>query len=273
MQDADIFIFSQNIPKIYPKNKVYKLVSIEKIEEACDIDKVCVGEYNDPILKMEHAYSEGARIHALWKNYPLKKYVGTAHYRRYLDFFDNVPNFDEIFKNHDAIYQLFDIGWPSIRANYEGCHNIKDLEHCIRIIKEHYPDYSEPADYVMDSKFFVPCNIFVLTREMFCAWCEFVFGVLDLYNKDMGFETDLDVCNHVVNHMKDYVDNKGGLPNSSTAYQTRIHSFLMERLSSIFFYKNIKNPYYSNILLTETHFAFEKNYFYQYENKDISDNN
>ena len=102
MKDVDIFIFSQGIPKIYPKSEEYKLVSIEKIDEPCDIGKICVGEYDDPILKMEHAYSECARIHALWKNYPLKKYVGTNHYRRYFRFFDNVPDLDEIFKEHDA---------------------------------------------------------------------------------------------------------------------------------------------------------------------------
>lgn len=269
MKDTDIFIFSQGIPKIYPKSEEYKLVSIEKIDEPCDIEKICLSEpkYNDDILKMEHAYSEGARIHALWKNYPLKKYVGTAHYRRYLRFFDEVPNLDEIFASHDAIFQLFDIGWPSIRDNYTACHNIDDLNMCIDIIKEHYPDYSQAADEVMDNKFFVPCNIFVLTREKFCEWCDFVFGVLDIYNEKMGFKSDLDVCNWVVNHMDKYVEKKGGEPNSNTSYQTRIHSFLMERISSIFFLAQIKNPYYCDIVLTEVHHEFEKTYFNQYHHE------
>ena len=265
MNNIDIFVFSQGVPKVYPKSDEYKLVSVGEIEEPCEIQKIDVGKYDDPLLKMEHAYSEGARIHALWKNYPLKKYVGTAHYRRYFDFFDKVPDMDIIFSTHDAIYQSFDIGWPSIRDNYAGCHNIDDLNLCVEIIKEKWPDYAGAADYVMGSKYFVPCNIFVLTREMFCKWCEFVFGVLDEYNERMGFKTDLDVCNHVVNNMDRYVEGKGGPPNNNTSYQSRIHAFLMERISSIFFRQSIKNPYYSNILLTETHFDFEKTYFYQYE--------
>ena len=136
---------------------------------------------------------------------------------------------------------------------------------CIDIIKEHFPEYYEDATLLMDTTYFIPCNIFVLKREMFIDWCEFVFGVLDIYNEKMGFKTDLDVCNHVVNNMDKYVDTKGGIPNISTSYQSRIHSFLMERLSSIFFKHNIKHPYNSNIVLTEVHYDFEKTYFYQYE--------
>ena len=94
---------------------------------------------------------------------------------------------------------------------------------------------------VMKSKFFVPCNIFILPRNTFSLWARFVFGVLDKFNEKMGFKTDLDITNHVVNNMDKYVENKGGLPNSSTAYQSRIHAFLMERLSSFFFKKYVKN--------------------------------
>lgn len=273
MQDASIFIFGEEVPKVYPRSPEYKLVSYNEIKEPCDIEKICVGDFHDYILKMEHAYSEGARIHALLHTDLLKKYVGTAHYRRYFDFFDKIPDLDEIFSNHDAIYQDFDLGWPSIRENYRACHNIDDLNLCIDIINEKYPKYAHAANEVMDGKFFVPCNIFILKKEMFIKWCDFVFGVLDEYNRRMGFSTDLDVYNHVINNMDKYVDDKGGLPNSSTAYQSRIHAFLMERISSIFFKKEIKRPYNCNILLTETHFDFEKSYFYQYEKQDISDNN
>jgi hypothetical protein len=73
--------------------------------------------------------------------------------------------------------------------------------------------------------------------------------------------------------MDKYVEGKGGLPNSSTAYQSRIHAFLSERLSTIFFHHNALSPYNIDIVLTETHFDFEKTYFKQYEKQDISDNN
>ena len=265
MQDVDIFIFGEEIPKIYPKSPEYKLVSMNKIEEPCEIEKICLSEWDGYPSKMEHAYSEGARIYYISQNYPLKKYVGTAHYRRYFKFFDKVPDLDEIFKTHDAIFQNFDIGWPSIEANYRACHCIDDLELCVKIIKENFPEFASAADEVLAGKYFVPCNIFILERDMFIKWRNFVFEVLHVYNCRMGFMTDLDVTNYVVNHMDKYVDGKGGLPNSSTSYQSRIHAFLMERLTTIFFKKTIRNPYYEDIVLTETHFDFEKTYFCQYE--------
>lgn len=271
-ENLDIFVFSHKDFDVWPNNPVYKLVSLDKIETnipweqiICDVDK-------DPLLKMEHAYSEGARIHYLWKNYPLKEYVGTAHYRRYFDFFDNVPNMDEIFKEYDAICSDFDLGWPSIKENYKACHCEKDLNMCIDIIKEDFPEFYSSAIESIYGNNFIPCNIFVLRKETFFQWCEFVFGVLDRYNERMGFKTDLDVCNYVVNNMDIYCDKKGGI-NAQTFYQTRIHAFLMERLSTIFFHSKIKNPYYENIVLTEVHEDFEKTYFNQYEKKDISNIN
>lgn len=268
MKNTDIFIFSQDIPKIYPKSEEYKLVSIEKIDKPCEIQKICLSNEpycNDEILKKEHAYSECARIHAIWQYYPLQKYVGISHYRRYLEFFDKVPNLDDIFKKHDVMYQLFDIGWPSIENNYRGCHNIDDLQQCVDIIKRDYPDFAEAADEVLSSKYFVPCNVFLTTKEMFCEWCEFIFGVLDKYDEEMGFKTDLDVYNHVVNNLDKYTEDKGGLPNTSTTYQSRIQAFLSERISSIFFKKMAKSPYYCDMLLTEVNYEFEKTYFKLYE--------
>ena len=268
MKETDIFIFSQDIPDIYPKSEEYKLVSIEKLDKPCDIPKICLSDEpycNDELLKMEHSYSECARIHAIWKYYPLQKYVGTAHYRRYFEFFDKCPNLDEIFSVHDVMFQPFDIRWPSIKENYDGCHNIDDLLRCVKIIKRDYPDFSSAADEVLNTKFFVPCNVFLTTREMFCQWCEFLFGVLGTFDKEMGFKNDIDVYNHVVNNMEKYCEDKGGAPNCLTTYQSRIQAFLSERISSIFFKKMAKNPYYCDMVLTKISYDFEKTYFKQYE--------
>lgn len=273
MKDTDIFIFSQDVPKEYPKSEEYKLITLEPITKPCDIQHICIGDYNDPIFKMEHAYSECARIHALWKNYPLQKYVGTAHYRRYLEFYDEVPDLDEIFKKYDVIFDDFDIGWPTTLTNYRGCHNVEDLLHCVDIIRRDYPDFAKDADEVLNGKFFVPCNIFLTTREMFIEWCEFVFGVLEKFDNEMGFETDLDVCNYVVNNMDKYVDNKGGIPNNRTDYQARIQAFLSERLSTIFFHHTSKNHLHQGMVMTEIKYDFEKTYFRQYAKQNIRNNN
>lgn len=260
-KNLSIFVFAHKDFELYPSNDVYKTVVLNE-DECKDIklERIVCQKDKDDKLKLEHSYSEGARLHYIWKNIELPKYIGTAHYRRYFDFYDKVPDMDKIFTEYDGILPKFDFGWPSVRINYECVHNIKDYLHIIEIIKKRFPEYLESANYVSDHDLLYPCNLFVLKRETFLKYCEFVFGVLDIFDKEMGFNTDLDVYNHVVNHMEEYI-KYGAKPNGFTFYQSRIQAFLMERISTIFFYKEIKNPLLLDILITDIQYDFERDWF------------
>ena len=134
----------------------------------------------------------------------------------------------------------------------------------IDIIREKFPEYYETTIKNINSNNFKFCNIFIMKKEMFNKYCEFVFGVLDEYNKRMGFKTDLDVFNWVANHMEEYCSNRIGMLESVT-YQSRIQAFLMERIGNIFYNKHFKNPYLVDLVLTEVHFEEEKTMFKLYE--------
>jgi hypothetical protein len=108
--------------------------------------------------------------------------------------------------------------------------------------------------------------VFVLTKEMFNDWCEFMFGVLKIFDEIRGFKTDNDVLRYVTDNHEIYTDYKGGLPNSSPNYQARIEAFLSERLSTIFFNKNVQNPLMMDMILTEIRDEYEREY---YNYKDI----
>ena len=261
----DIFVFTHKTPDFLPTNKCYKLVTLERDKDKVksNLDTIICNKKKENIFNFERAYSEGSRIHYIWKNIPLKEYVGTAHYRRFFSFLDNIPDLDEIFKTHDAILPNFDL-WDTVKGQYKANHNIKDLEKVIDIINEYYPEYSETAKIYLQNKDFIPCNIFIMKKEMFEKYCEFVFDILDKYNKAMGFTCDLDVFNWVANRTDEYCYNKNGLLHS-VPYQARIQAFLMERISNIFYNKNFKNPYMADILLTEVHFEEEKTIFNIYE--------
>lgn len=263
--DLDIFIFTHKTPKILPQNKCYSLVALEcdKDKVKSDLNTIICDNKKENIFNFERAYSEGARIHYIWKNIPLKKYVGTAHYRRYFDFLDNIPDLDVIFKTHDVILPKFDF-WSTIENQYKHSHNIDDLYKIIDIIHKYYPEYYETSLNTLKSENFIPCNIFIMTKESFNEYCEFVFGVLDKYNEIMGFKNDLNVFNWVVNHIGNYTDNKYGMLYNTT-YQSRIQAFLMERISNIFYNKNFKNPYKVDLVLTEVNFEEERTVFKIYE--------
>ena len=264
--NLDIFVFSHKTPKILPKHDAYKIVCIEEDANKIDGDftKIICDKTKDNIFNLEHAYSEGSRMYYIWKNIPLKKYVGTAHYRRYFEFMENIPNLDELFETYDAILPNFYLGWPSIIKQYNNSHNIKDLNIILDIIEKYFPEYNTIAKKTVENSDFKPCNIFIMTSKMFNDYCCFIFGVLDKYNERMGFKTDLDVFNHVVNDIPHYCENKIGMLHSVN-YQARIHAFLLERISNIFYNKHIKNPYMVDLVLTEQNFDIETQFFKLYE--------
>ena len=256
--NLDIFVFCDRKFDICPKNPCYKLVSMNDFETDSNLEKVICPIDSHPLMKMNHSYSEACRIKWLRDNYQLKDYVGTNHYRRYFEFFDDIPDMDVIFKEHDAILPNFNLPYRSIREHYKLVHNENDLNVVLSIIEEFYPEYYDNAEKVIDMKHFVPCNIFIMRKGNFIEMCDFVFGVLERYDEIMGFETDLDVYNHVVNNLNKY--------HGDTTYQSRIQAFLSERLSFIYYATKLKNPLYMDMVLTEVHADFERQWFKLYDN-------
>ena len=171
-----------------------------------------------------------------------------------------IPNMNEIFSYYDSILPNFELGWNNVYQNYSTCHSKNDILLVLDIICKYYPQYFEAAVDTFTSDKFYPCNIFILKREMFNEWCEFMFGVLGKFDEIRGFKTDDDILKYVIDNHQEYTLNKGG-QNGEINYQTRIEAFLSERLSTIFFTKNIKNPYMVDMMLTELHEEYEREYY------------
>lgn len=255
-QNLDIFVFAdRNIPVI-PSNPCYKAVVMEGDRVETTMPVITCHKSRDPLLLMEHGYSEGARLHYIWRNYPLKDYVGTAHYRRFFEFFDDIPDMDEVFSQYDAVLPGFRLG-RSMRDQYALAHSVDDYDTIIGIIHTYYPQYGPAAEEASRKEYIIPCNIFILKRELFCEWCEFVFGVLSIFDSIRGFRKDIDIYNYVVNRLPEYYDRKSS-QQRSVSYQARIQAFLMERLSTIFFRARIKNPLTQKMYMTEVHDDYER---------------
>lgn len=261
--NLDIFIFADRHFDICPVNPCYKLVSMEDFKTNSKLDKITCPIETNPIMRMNHSYSEACRIKWLMDNYPFKDYVGTNHYRRFFEFFDNIPDMDEIFREHDAVLPNFKLPYDSVIDHYRKIHNIEDLEIIISIIKEFYPEYYNKTIECLNGKHFVPCNIFIMRKDNFIEMCDFVFSILSRYDEIMGFKTDLDVYNHVVNNMDKY--------HGDTRYQSRIQAFLSERLSFIYYMTKLKNPLYMDMVLTEVHSEFERSWFKLYNTDNEED--
>ena len=169
---------------------------------------------DNELLPMKHAYSEGLMIYDIWKKDNESEYITINHYRRYLD----IQKYEDVHENVLPIPYKFDM-----YSQYAGCHNIADLLECKSIIEKYYPEYNTTVNGLY------ACNMAVLERDIFNEWCEFMFGVLEIFNERKHLYTDEDVKKYVAQF------------TANIDYQSRLHAFLMERIGTIFFTNKFNN--------------------------------
>ena len=209
-----------------------------------------------------NSYAEMSKlyyIYELYRNGTLSsKYIGLNHYRRYFNFLDNIPDLDKIFKNYDVIlnnkYQFI----TNLKTQYCNITLCKPLEEVINIIKDKKPEYYQTAIESLNAKEGYFCNIFIMKKEDFFKYCQFIYDILFELDRRYNFTSDQDI----INYLKNYY------PKDIYKYHIRIQGFLSERLSTIFFNHNFKRiktfpiiNIYPNFIEDKTRKNEKKNYF------------
>lgn len=204
------------LPNIDLKDE-YKIISCNPLS----------GNYNVPVIyadnelnDMRKSYCEVHMIRDIYEKCD-DDWVGINHYRRY---FNNL----ELGKN--TLPNPFRL---NLNKQYEACHRIKDLLQCEKIIDTYYPNYSLQYNNI---DLLYTANMFYLERDIFKRYCDFTFGVLNIFNEQ----------NHLTND-KEILKFAG-----YDSYQARLHGFLQERLGTIFFLNEFKDktPTIKNIIDT-----------------------
>ena len=111
---------------------------------------------------------------------------------------------------------------------YSQCHNINDLLTVCNIIDTYFPKYS--LNY-RNINMLYTSNMFKLSHEDFNKYCEFQFGVLDIFNEKMNFTKSCDIEKHSAECFSQAI----------TKYQSRLQGYLMERIGTIFFINYFKD--------------------------------
>jgi hypothetical protein len=183
-------------------------------------------------------------VYELYKNGTLSsKYIGLNHYRRYFDFMDEIPDFDKIFESYDIILPYKSLFNVSLEFQYCSAHLCKVLHEVINIIKEIKPEYYQTAIESLDAKDGYFFNMFIMKKEDFFKYCEFIYDIFFEFDRRHNFTSDKDI----INYLESYY------PKEKVPIQIRIQGFLAERLSSIFFKHNfIRIKYFPLILITNT---------------------
>lgn len=185
------------------------------------------------ISNLNSFYSEFTALYWIWKNTEDDK-VGLIHYRRFFVDEDSNVNYngnniadpERLLKSLDSVDLIirkpnllhtklfpYDSSSISIQDQYQLSHYSFDLFTTRETVKELYPDYIEAFDYVMESKVFYACNMFVMKREYFDEYMEWLFNI--------------------INFVSDRLDISAYDP-----YQQRCISFIGERLFNVWICKN-----------------------------------
>lgn len=172
------------------------------------------------ISEQNPLYCELTTQYWAWKNVDAA-YYGFCHYRRYFDFsperhkenrwgevLDTYINKssqrrygldDETIRaaveGYDCIttevkdLRHFPGKTRTVLAHYEAAPmlHIADLERAVDILKEMHPDYAEDADVFLNGNSCCFCNMFIMRKDVFQAYCEWLFPILERYVKETDF--------------------------------------------------------------------------------------
>ena len=196
-------------------------------------------------------FSEIYMLKWVSENVELKEYVGFCHYRKYFSFMDDIPNMDEIFEKCDAVVGR-EINFKITNAEqYAKYHNIEDLEIVGKIIEEKFNDYYKIYESFINSKIMLPYNMFIMKRDDFIEYINFVKGVLDEYVNTVGTDITKRIEDNKEKYLKDFS------PNNEIGYQYRIGGYLAERLTNIFIFKKFKHLRTYDVEVTEKKYKSE----------------
>lgn len=158
-------------------------------------------------------YSECTALHWMWKNAPKVDYIGLCHYRRHF-----MANEDEIKRmaaaNIDILVTTPTFVVETVGAFFSTLIPESDIEAMLKAIKDVCPEYLSSAKAFLVSRFYPPCNLFIMKYNLFMDYSNFIFSVT--------FEIE-----NYYNKMKFYRND-------------RYIGFIIECLLGIFLMKNIK---------------------------------
>lgn len=174
-----------------------------------------------------------------------KEYVAVFQNEKRFDFPSITPTVSELFSQYDAIVAKPLIFKTSVREQYAKLHNVEDLEIVEKIIADKYPSYVNSWHNFMNGNIFIPYNMFIMKKEDFKKYIEFIFGVLDEYIKIVGTDIRKRIEDNKEKYLKDFY------PNNTVEYQYRIGGYLGERLTNVFMMNNFTKMKTYPVIITE----------------------
>ena len=192
----------------------------------------------DNISAKNPNYCELTGLYWAWKNLRVD-YIGFVHYRRYFTCKEirnielkkkqilSLEEWKRLLSNNPVVvpdkrkYYI-----ETNRSHYNHAHPSIGLDETERIINEKCPEYSSAFTTVMDRTWAHMFNMFVMRRDLFQEYCQWLFGIL------FELEERLDI-------------------SEFDAYNSRVFGFVSERLLDVWLEKNRISYYEQNVSFME----------------------
>lgn len=216
---SDIKILVATHKEFYrPENPLIFQVQVGSALADHHIEGIFHDDEGDNISKKNRSYCELTAQYWAWKNLQAD-YYGFFHYRRYMSFKQYFPvtngkiqlkrwtpyleadslegdlspyDLDEIhmrqvIEQYDVITVLSERMDVTAYEQFGQFHRINDLDRAILILKELYPEQTEACDSYMQSKYIYFCNMYIMKRECFHAYMNWVFPILEKFESQTDF--------------------------------------------------------------------------------------
>lgn len=203
-------------PAFVPKSSCLYPIQVGAVLAEQRIPSMLYDDADDNISDRNKSFCELTAQYWAWKNEEAD-YYGFFHYRRYLNFSEhrypqdawqavveerlNDAAAEKYMLSDEAISNAiegYDFILPEIRNVRKmpsGCKNVyehyasgeglhaSDMDFVREIIGEKHPEYLESFDHVMNGAETFLCNMFVMKREYFFRYMEWLFDILFEYEK------------------------------------------------------------------------------------------
>lgn len=174
----------------------------------------------DNISEKNPYYCELTAMYWIWKNDNTSKYVSIEHYRRFfMDPKALIPTIcskskiESYLEEGKIILPTVTKWHMSVSDIYREGHVGIDLDNVQDIITKDMPEYISEFEQVMSGRNQHSLNMMILPKNVFDAYCEWLFSILFKLEK----ETDL---------------------SDRSAYQQRMYGFMSERLEDVWLSHN-----------------------------------
>ncbi len=218
MKDIKILVACHKDDIYIPDNDLLYPIQVGSALAPRRFEGMLHDDEGDNISEKNKYYCELTALYWAWKNLKAD-YVGLFHYRRYLSFADKKfeSNYfgDVIFDYNDedtlakigldeskmrAVIESYDVILPekgsfvdglSIREQYYAAwqHRDEDLVEACKIIEENYPHMVKAMNSYLDGTSGYFCNMFIMKKPIFDAYCEWLFSILEEHEKRRDYSS------------------------------------------------------------------------------------